>query len=156
MAGRFWLGHPQLDALDFAAVRPDGCSAWDTPAPDVIRFSCPGRINLLGTKTVAMQDFPGNEPGDRLEAHVGMWSDAHCLVVAHLNRALVVQEAPRPDGPAGAPRQGTAHRQPGDVRDMARDEVNSPRRRHVGTLAFRRDVGFRDGPRHLKLGVPIR
>ena len=57
---------------------------------------------------------------------MGMWSDAHCLVVVHLHRAHVVQEAPRPDGPAGSPWQGSPHRQPGDVSDMARDEVNSP------------------------------
>ena len=87
MAGRFRLGHPQLDALDFAAVRARGCLGMGHSGTGRHQIQLAGSDQLLGTKTVAMQDFPGNEPGDRLEAHMGMWPDAHCLVVVHLHRA---------------------------------------------------------------------
>ena len=57
--------------------------------------------HLLGAEAVAVQDFAGQQPGDGLQADVGMRADVEAVVFGDRGGSHLVDEAPGADSAAG-------------------------------------------------------
>ena len=110
VSGRRRLGDPELDAVHVAAVAAGSLLGVGHAAAGGHEVELAGRDDLLGAEGVAVQRLAFEQPGDGLQADVGMRGDAEAAFVDG-GGAHVVDEAPRPDGAASPARQRAAHRE---------------------------------------------
>ena len=71
--------------------------------------------HLLGAEAVAVQEFAGQQPGDGLQADVGVRADVEAVVLGDRGGAHVVDEAPGADRAAGAAGERSADREDADL-----------------------------------------
>ena len=80
VAGGLGLGHPELDAVELAPVAVGGLLGVGDAVPGGHEVELAGPDDLIGTEAVAVQDLAGDQPGDGLEAGVGVGADADAVV----------------------------------------------------------------------------
>jgi hypothetical protein len=85
---------PQLDALQCAAVVTGGLLRVAHGVARGHQVQLAGLDHLLGAEAVAVKHLPVREPGDGLQADVGVRSDIQPTVLSDVGRAHVVGEAP--------------------------------------------------------------
>jgi hypothetical protein len=57
---------------------------------------------MLGSKAVEMERLALDQPGNRLQTHMGMWTDARTLRLCDRDRTQVVDETPRANASSAA------------------------------------------------------
>ena len=100
VAGRLRLGHPQLHAVELAAVAAGRLLGVGDAVPGGHQVELPGPDDLLAAEAVAVQDLAGDQPGDRVQAGVRVRADIQTLGLGDQLRPHVVGEAPGPHGPS--------------------------------------------------------
>ena len=70
--------------------------------------------HVVVTQAVTVVHRAGEQPADRLQAHVRMRRHGHARAISDVLGAVVVGEIPRADQPPAQGRQQPAHRGPGD------------------------------------------
>ena len=108
------LGDPQLDAVDLASIAAGALFGVGHAVAGGHEVELAGRDDLLGAERVAVQRFARQQPGDGLQADVGMRRDAETAFVDGRG-AHVVDEAPRTDGASSPAGQRAAHRERSDL-----------------------------------------
>jgi hypothetical protein len=147
VAGPLRLGDPQLDAVQLATVAGALLGVGDAVAGRH-QVELAGPDELLGAEAVAVQHLARQQPGDGLEAGVGVGADLQAGRPGDRHGAEVVGEAPGPDGAALAAGEGAPHRDAADVGDPARGDLDAGRRDRARPGLGRRRVSRGDRTAH--------
>ena len=102
--------------------------------------------DLLGAERVAVHGFARQQPGDRLEADVGMGGNAEAALVDG-GGTHVVYEAPGADGAAAPAWQRSSHRDGADVAGAALGDLDHSSF-GAGGSGFGVGIGGGDGTTH--------
>ncbi|CAH0327731.1 hypothetical protein SRABI128_06406 [Microbacterium sp. Bi128] len=134
--------HPQLRAVQDGGVRGGKFRMADAAAGGhEVHFTGPHRCVEAGR--IPVFDFACEQPADGLKPGVRVARDFHAAGIADLVRAVVVQEAPRPDEAALALRKGAPHihRAGAAQRDLPRNQEFDA---GAGPVRFAKDFLGRD------------
>jgi len=148
VSGGLGLGDPELDAVA-AIARLARLRVGDAPSRGhQVELARPDE--LLAAEAVRVEHLPREQPGDGLEADVGVGADLHGVGQLLVDRTEVVDEAPCADRPSLPPRQRPPHRQPPDLRAPAGREVHAhdgrlPTGRRPPRARFRASVAAAEG-----------
>lgn len=125
VAREFGLGNPELDSVKigrsvfrrFFGVRNAVASRHQ------VQLAWPD--GLLEAEAVAVEDFPGEQPGHGLQTDVRMRADAEPWAGIYSRRADVIGEAPRTNSPPSPSRQSAPYRLTVYARLAARRDFKS-------------------------------
>ena len=110
VAGGRRLGDPELDALESSPVAPGALLGVRDAAAGGHEVELARRDDLLGAERVAVERLAFEQPGDGLQADVGVRCDVETVPLVDGGGPHVVEEAPGSDGAATAARERPAHR----------------------------------------------
>jgi hypothetical protein len=145
---RLRLGHPELHAVQRAAVVARRLLGVRQPAPGGHEVELPWADDLLAAQAVAVQHLPVEQVGHGVQAGVRVRADVDAAVRFDGGRSEVVDEAPRADRAALAAGQHAADGERADGR-LARVEDLSGRRLWRAALGLLGSgVGPLDGSAH--------
>ena len=108
------LRHPQLHAVQSAAIAAGRLLGVGDPAPGGHQVELARGDQLLGAEAVPVQHLAGDQPGDGVQTGVRVRADVEAVLLGDPDRAHVVGEAPRADGAAFPARERSAHRHRAD------------------------------------------
>ena len=108
------LRHPQLHAVQSAAIAAGRLLGVGDPAPGGHQVELARGDQLLGAEAVPVQHLAGDQPGDGVQTGVRVRADVEAVLLGDPDRAHVVGEAPRADGAAVPARERSAHRHRAD------------------------------------------
>ena len=114
--GALGLCDPELDGVQLAHLEAGVLLGMGDAVSGRHDVQLPGPDELLGAEAVAVEQFPGDDPGHGLQAHVGVGPDADRTGLTHRNGADVVREAPGTDRSPRSLRQHSAHGKRTDLR----------------------------------------
>jgi hypothetical protein len=99
--------HPQLDTVEDRRVTGGHLRVRHSGATSH-QVQLAGPDQRMYAAAVAMLNFTGEQPADRLQPGVWMWGHIHAAGLRNVVRSVVVDEAPGADEGASALRQRTA------------------------------------------------
>ena len=119
VAGGLGLRHPELDALERAAVVAGRLLGVGDAAPGGHQVELPGRITCSDPRLSRWRTSPVDQPGDGLQPDVRVRADVEPAVLGDVGRTHVVGEAPGAHGPASTAGERPAYDDLADGRLVA-------------------------------------